>query len=413
MTEQKETHIKNSNIFSSKTGINDSKFNLALEDVFEESPHSKYSFSGFPVIVDKQYITDAEDLCKLLNDTLVKVAYNYFRDHRIQAFYQLDDELNQILSMAEGTPFELGMYRPNFVFDENGQAKICGIDCRYPSNGWVLSSYVNHLANNLLAEENKDWTSIKDQQKFIDEFSNRYDSEDAIFYISDKEKGVDIGYLKNELEMKGFHFKDVKIGDLELKENELTYQGEIARQFYLELDREELRQFDRNVLRKIITSGRCINDVRSIILMHDKRTLALLFNKEVMSSYLYEDDYYFLKRFLVPTYTLHTIQNREFLKTTGDNWMLKQNSGGQGTKIYIKDNCSKESWEKVLEEDWHNFMAQPVVAQKSFEVIIDGETEEVFLTGMNLYFNGQSFGPGVFKAQIDGQTLFPCLLENK
>ena len=66
-------------------------------------------------------------------------AYNYSRDARLQKTYQIDNDLNEILMMAEGTPYEIGMYRPHFWYDENGQAKIGELNTRNALHNYLKS----------------------------------------------------------------------------------------------------------------------------------------------------------------------------------------------------------------------------------------------------------------------------------
>jgi len=416
MIEQEKTFTQNSNISISSKGFPKAEMISQLEGYFGKIPHGGAdTFLNFPVKIDHNYLADSERLGKLLNTILVKIIYNYARDERVQNVIQLDRELQEILLMAEGTPYELGMYRPDFVYDVNGQAKICEIGCRYPINGWMLSYYSNLVAKEFASSIDKNWTEIPDQENFISEFASRFDSEEPIFFIHNKEEGTEIHYLKKELVKSGIQVVDVKSNEIELIDGHLIANEQKAHQFYLEMDREELKTFDKDVLKSIITSGRCINDVRTIILIHDKRILTVLFNEVIMASYIDEYDYAFLKPYLIPSFTIQNQEDRDYLIQSTENWVLKNNSGGRGIGILLKNDCDPETWKETITNHWQEYMVQSYTEQKMFTL----DKEKINIVGMNLYFNGQSFGPGFFRGSSkkiinlhDAKgAAFPCVLD--
>lgn len=416
MIEQEKTLTQNSKISLSSKGFPKAEMISKLEEFFGEIPHGGAdTFLNFPVKINAKYLENAERLGKLLNDIFVKIVYNYTRDERVQDIIRLDKELQEILLMAEGTPYELGMYRPDFVYDVNGQAKICEIGCRYPINGWMLSYYSNLVAKEFVHSVDKDWEAIPNQENFISEFSSRFDKEEPIFFIHNKEKGTEIHYLKKELAKDGIQLIDVNPKEFELVDGQLMVKEQVARQFYLEMDREELKIFDKDVLKSIIASGRCINDVRTILLIHDKRILTVLFNEVIMPSYTDEYDYAFLKTFLIPSFTIYDQKDKDYLIESSENWVLKNNSGGRGIGIYLKNECDPETWKEIITNNWQDYMVQEYVSQKEFVL----EKEKINIVGMNLYFNGQSFGPGFFRGSSkkiinlhDGKGVaFPCVLD--
>ena len=135
-------------------------------------------------------------------------------------------------------------------------------------------------------------------EKCLSEFTDRYDMDDILYIIRDDKDSL----LINELEKSGMKVKDVKPSDFQLIDGKLMVDNEIARQFYLDVDREELISFDQEILKAIITSGRCIKDVRTLILIQDRRTFAILNSDQIMGSYINLDDHQFLSKFLSPVY---------------------------------------------------------------------------------------------------------------
>lgn len=391
-----------------------------LEHYLTEVPYKgKDTFLNHTVGVGQEYLEGLEALAGILNECLVRIVYNYFRDEKIRYVYQLDEEFQEILRMAEGTPYELGMYRPDFIYGADGHPRICEIGCRYPVNGWMLSYYLNEITKQLTKSNDPDFTAIPDQGDFLNEFSKRFDAADTIFLIHKKEKGTEVHYLIKELAKKGIKMMNITPEELKLKEGRLTAKGIHARQFFLEMDREELKTFDKEVLRAVITSGRCINDVRTLILIHDKRIMAVLYSQEIMPRYINHADYSFLRPFLIPSYILQYPETRLELVSTSQNWVLKKNSGGRGIDMHTKNDCPAEIWKKILSETWQEYMVQEYIAQKKFRIHYNNKAEHLQLVGMGLFFNARSFGPGLFRGASDNVVnlhegrgfAFPCVLK--
>lgn len=419
MVDQKET-IKAPVVTLSEKGLPHQELLENLKKFIGEIPYEEgKTFLNQPVTVNQDYLDNSERMCSILNSLLVMFVYNYFRDVRIQAIYQLDNELREILNMTEGVPYELGFYRPDYIYDINGQAKVCEIGCRYPINGWMLSSYLNQSTAPLLKNIDGNLSEIPNQNNFIEEFYSRFDAEGPIFLIHKNEKGTEVNYLKKELAQKGIQMISVTPEELKIVDGQVQAGDQVAKQFYLEMDREELKSFDKDVLKAIIKSGKCINDVRTLILIHDKRILTLLYNEEIMGSYINIDDYNFLRPYLIPSFNIDNPKDREFLLNSTENWVLKPNSGGRGIDMHIKDECDPEVWNNLVQNEWINYMVQPYIAQKKFKIERDGTTESINLVGLDLCFNGTSYGPGLFRGSSasivnlhQGRgVVFPCVLD--
>ncbi len=392
-----------SNISIASQGFPHDKMMHQLQQFIEEIPYKgKETFLNTPVQISEKSLEDYENLSRILQDFFTKIVFNYVHDENLQHIYQLDDFLLAVINTANETDYYPGFHRPDFIYDTTGQAKICEIGCRYPINGWMLSHYLNEISNQFVSTTNKNWSAISGQSGFLTEFEKKFDKNEPVFLVRKSEKGTEINYLIKELAKEGVRI--VAITPEELKPNDdgkLVAKGEIANQFFLELDREELQLFDKGVLREMIIKQKCINDVRSLVLIHDKRIMAVLYDASIMSDYVTGPDYDFLRQFLIPTFTLNAQQNRDFLLTTDQNWILKPNSGGRGIDIHIKNECSPEVWEDIVKNKWKDYMVQYYIEQEKFTLDVGGEQKEVNLVGMILLCNNKFYGPGLFRASSE------------
>lgn len=356
------------------------------------------SFSPVPVVVNREEIVRMEKLCQVLNKALTSVVSAYFSDGRIRAIYNFDERLNNILSIANAQPYEVGMYRPDFLQAEDGSIKICEIGARYPINGWMLSYYLN-----LISEDSRlpSLEAVPHQRDFINTIFDRFNINEPIVLVHEKEKGTEVFYLLNEFSKQGLNYVSASPAQLSCQNGELMLQGKAVNQFILEMDREELRNFNPEVLKLIITKGNYFNDVRTLILIHDKRILAVLYNKEIMRNYLSEEEYLFLRSFLIPTYALHTSEKRMEVSNSSINWVLKRNSGGRGIDMYVKSDCEAAFWSDVIAKQWPEYMVQQYVHQRWFKYDSDPKNSLINLVGMLLCYNNRSFGPGLFRGSAE------------
>lgn len=359
---------------------------------------------SYPVVMDEEYSNNAKKLGHIINSVVVMFAYNYTRDENLQHLYQLDQELNEVLKMAEGIPYEVGMYRLNFLYDANGQPRISEINCENPIKHWFLSADINQITSELASEVNKDWSGITGQSDFITQLENLFE-QDEVLYIVKNAFNSDEEDLLSKLTNNGINAAYVQPKDFKLVDGKLKVGTADARQFFLELSAEELKLFDGDVLRKIIQSGRCLNDVRSIILVHNKKLLAGLFNPMTMGSYINSDDYDFLKGYLIPSFVLGGQKDIEYLNQSQDNWRLIDSFGSDGDGMHVRSDYSPEDWNTLLSENWQNFLVQPVIKQKEFSLTSADENNPVNLIGMELYFNAKSYGAGFFRASKELNTL--------
>lgn len=373
------------------------------------------SFSPIPVAVNRNEITRMEKLCQVLNKALSSVVNAYFEDERIRAIYNFDERLNHILSVAQAQPYQVGMYRPDFLQAEDGSIKICEIGARYPINGWMISYYLN-----VIAEHSKLplLEAVPDQRGFIDTIFGRFNTNEPIVLVHEKEKGTEVFYLLDEFSKQGLDYISASPAQLSCSNGEILLHGKPVGQFILEMDREELRNFDPEVLKLIITKGNYFNDVRTLILVHDKRILAVLYNEEIMKNYLSDEEYLFLRSFLIPTFALHTTEKRDEVSNSALNWVLKRNSGGRGIDMYVKSDCEATFWTDIIVKQWPEYMVQQYVPQRWFNYGSGSEKTLINLVGMLLCYNNRSFGPGLFRGSAESVVnvhqgrgvIFPAML---
>jgi len=365
-----------------------------MTQYYGKLPFEGDTFSAVPVVVKPQYLAQMDRLCQVLNRALVNIVQAYFTDERIREIYNLDEEMEGILRVAAEKPYTVGLYRPDLLQDESGQTRICEIGARYPINGWMISYYLNLICRNSEVMPRKELQAVPGQLEFLQTLYDTFDANQPVILVHDNEKGTEVFNLLHEFGKKGLSSISASPTDLKLHNGQVTLNNKAVSQFILEMDREELRKFSQDVLHHIIRNGIYFNDVRTLILVHDKRVLAALYDESIMADHLSVEDYLFLRPFLIPTFTLNDAAKREEVIHSKQNWLLKQNSGGRGIDIYVKDECTSQAWADVVNNRWPEYMVQQYVQQQEFHYI---KNPNINIVGMLLCYNDRSFGPGLFR----------------
>jgi hypothetical protein len=353
------------------------------------------AFSKNPVKVSADYILQMNRLCEILNKSFEAIVAHYFSDSRIRDIYQLDAGLENILQLASTQPYQVGFFRPDLLFDQNGQAKICEIGARYPLNGWILSFFTTQFFDSVAEKKKEELNRNQQLQALVEDICGLFPAKDTIALLHDQEKGTEVFYFKNEFQERGFHFIQAKPQDLVVKEDTIYAGNDPVYQFIFEMDREELRKFRPEVLEAIVSQGIYFNDIRTLILIHDKRVLVTLFNEAIMRSYLSAEEYAFLRPFLINSQIIQSADECQPFIDSPTNLILKRNSGGRGVDAYVKNNTTPEVWEKLIRNEWTSFMIQEYVHQ--YEYADQEEVNFMHLIGMLLCYNGRCYGPGIFR----------------
>ena len=363
-------------------------------------PEVRFTSSSFaPAVLPQRPELAAtwDRLAAVLDKAFRSIVSHYFEDERIRAVYDLPDSLEGILARLHGLPYETGAVRPDFLLERGTRApKICETGARYPLNGWLASYVANYaLEAALAADECGAVTPDFDQRGFIDCFRKRFDRDDRVLLVHDREPGTEIFLFLRYLDNLGLKSVEATPAELRLENGEATVRGESYRQFVLEMDRSELPGFDPDLLLTMVRDGVCLNDPRTLILVHDKRVLAVLGNRDIMTAYLTPGEIDFLSGFMIPSFPLDEERLETVLEDDGD-WVFKKNSGGRSVDAVMKTDMPAEALRSRLAAELSQYMVQRRVEQEVFDIV-----DPAVYVGMLLFFNGRSFGTGVYRSGTD------------
>ncbi|MBV8520480.1 MAG: hypothetical protein JO197_24015 [Acidobacteria bacterium] len=367
-------------------------------------------FNPYPFALDEPYVERLMRFGRAVHAGIHAVVQNFARDERIRARYALDPRLLPILERAAHEPYTIGMFRPDFVLDEDGDFRVCEINARFSANGYAINDIIDGtLAALTYLPPNVH--RVPGMSTIRETMTRAFRDERPVAIVLRSESGSEIHLLLSELDT-------YTIAPADLAHDTRNPH------YVLELDRLELLDLAPHVLERIIRTG-SRNDVRTLILVHDKRLLSILSDPAIMRDHVDADDCALLARHIIPTRPASDPEARAAALDTPEHWVLKPSSGGRGVDVWIGSETPRSQWESRLHTHDHTDTLQRFIPQRRFTIRhLDGDTlrdSEMHVVGLLPCFEDHVFGPGIFRAgtgsvinvhQQRGEVL-PCVVDTK
>jgi hypothetical protein len=321
------------------------------------------SWYPYPVLLSEQEVQQLTQLQELIRDALLAIVPRYLHDQRLQERIPLTPWVRDLFSRLDGSSYEPGALRPDFLILSDGSVQVCEINARFPLNGFFISLYTEEI----LAKTVPGFQPASCLRRLPEELMTG-----SVTIVKSQERGYDLFLYSRELEERGFSSQLVDLQGW----RETTH----AEQVMLELHVHELQQIPIEFLVRFHKEKTYFNDLRTIVLGHDKRLLSILSDQELLSCFLPPDRAHTLARQMVPTYTLGRPPDR-----TWKRWVLKPAHKGKGEGVKFSD-------EPILKTD---FVLQPEIEQRTFTL---HNGTDVRLVGLLPMWRNRFYGPGIFRA---------------
>jgi hypothetical protein len=347
-------------------------------------------FNPYPFVLDQAGVQRLMALGRAVHAGIHAVVRNFAGDERIRARYALDPRLVAILDRARGRPYTIGMFRPDFVIDEGGEFRVCEINARFSANGYAINDIVD-CALRAVTYLPPSLRRIKGMSRIRSAMTAAFRDGHPVAIILKSESGSEIFMLLSDLEWYTIAPAELTIDS----RRPATGDAHVI----LELDRMELLDLAPDVLDHIIRNG-SRNDVRTLILVHDKRLLSVLSDPAIMRDYVDAATAGLLAHHIIPTRPASHARGEALADQ--EEWVIKPNSGGRGVDVLIGGETPRGRWEARLRDHAADDTLQRFVKQRRFPIrhLADDELQETEMNVVGLLpcFEDQVFGPGIFRA---------------
>lgn len=371
--------------------LTEEKYRLYWE-ICEKESHSRYPYCYDEpcVITDERYATLVR-----MQKALYK-AFRYFlpRYEQYEHIIEYSQKGKEIVSHYDLESVQIGFYRPDFLIPEKGEIKLCELGCRYYEAYWGhgIFEYImekrNRCRNELGQKKQRITERVMDG---VNEWWKELDKMLTVMQGRDREG--DIRFYRPYFEAIGTDIRYVFPDTIE-ESIHLLKEGPVLNAF----SQMELEALSSNQLDQIAKSD-CLNPLPTIILLHDKRFLAVLWDEEFRKEALGATESEFLKSFLIPTYTrkqdpalwTEALSNK-------DQFILKPQLLGKSEGIIPGPLVTDNQWKAAFaSEDIETMVLQEWVPQRIFSASIDGKRFEDYGTGTMLCLENDMHGIGQFR----------------
>lgn len=349
---------------------------------------ARYGFvHSIPLIVGENDNERYKEFYETLMQVVKRAVLNFSNDYELQNLIQLPDKANYLLSFCPEN-YSMGTLRPDFLIDKSGEFKINEINARFPINGYFMSYHLNFGLN----EKQR----VKELEKIPEHFGRLFGN---TLLIKDSESDWDIRFYWEYMKGKGKDFFKARPENLKIKSGRF-FGDKSLDAIILELKQREIYEHFNKRIVQCLQQYPNLNDLRTVLIGHDKRLLAALYDKNILSRYANKRERKIIEPHLIETYAINSSDDlKENYIKNKDEWVLKHALKGKSKQLYIGSDMSEEEWKKrCLEAENGPFVMQRKVSQKEFNVYFPHLKDfKMPLSGMLLGIDGKFVSQGCFR----------------
>jgi len=355
----------------------------------------KYAYYNQWMFDEPIFISRKEDEeIQALQKVLFKVI-NYFIENydKWSHLMPLNVESRRVFDAFKDRPYASGSYRVDTVFDQNRQQKIIETTCRFALNGFFIASNSDKFSRTYQSVSSNCPPAINRHASFMQYLEGLIGDHRRIIVLKNSDSRNSSKFFVPIFQKMGFEVVII------LPEEVNHRRGELEEGFVVsELSIEELESLSDETL-AVLAASDMINDLRTVILVHDKRFHAVLGRTEIREAVLSPKEIALLDLFYVQTYTHGEAPELwEEARLNKDRWILKHRSLGKSEEIYAGVVTSEEEWARLfVRADLGEFVVQQWIEQMRFDGTVNGKEYSDFVTGTLLFFDDNYFGPGFFR----------------
>jgi len=350
-------------------------------------------FNPYPIKLEYSFFKQARVLQQVIVKAVVAIVAHYLEDVDLQAKLSLTDQCKTLLKLAAHRPYQIGVLRPDFIIDTQHQLRVGEINACFTTNGIILSNYLVHYF-----QKRTDHRAIEDVVPY---FAHLFDRQQRLRIVKGRESGYDIHCLYRELANLRYDIAFVDPKTLKFDHNCLLAAGLPCRQFILELHQEELLCLPEAVLHHLISQTHYLNDIRTLLIVHDKRLLSILCDQHIMQRYLSNSEVRLLQQHIIETHVIHTV-NKHAILSYPECWVFKKTLSGKGEGMYLGCDTPLPILSRLLDTQSNHYVIQRYIKQAKYPILVmkDGKLQHVpqHLVGMLASYNLNTLGVGFFRA---------------
>ena len=368
--------------------MTDEQFNTYWA-ICENESHLRYPYYyDEPCAVSKESQANFKRIQQLLYKSFKYFLPRYQNFEHIIAY---SEKTKHIVDHYDLSDARIGFYRPDFVINQQGGVQICELGARYYECYWghgipeFIMEKRSKCRNNL---EGKRITRI-----VMEEAERWWGGLEQLTILKGQDREGDIRFYRPYFEEIGVSVRYIEPNNLESNLH-LLQNGPVLSSFS-QMELEALSSAEIGA----IAASNCLNPLSTVMLLHDKRFLAVLWDDQFRKEALTHEESDFLKKYLIPTFTRKQRPDLwDDAQQNKDCYILKPQLLGKSEGIVPGPLVDHSVWDRAFEDaQIEDMVLQPWIEQKVFDGTIDGKCFQDYSTGMMLCIENEFNGLGQFR----------------
>lgn len=364
-----------------------------------------------PVLISSEEDQDVKDLQKVLYKFINKFVSDYDQWAHLMP---LNKKSARVVKAFRHRPYAVGSYRVDTVFDQSGQQKIIETTCRFPLNGFFVAGVADKFSQAYQLASCDRLLTVNRYNDFLSHLNKLIGEHRKIIVLKNADTRNSSKYFIPIFQKAGFEVVALAPEEVEERNNEIGEGFVIS-----ELSIEELELLSDETLQHLANSD-MINDLRTVVLIHDKRFHAVLGDENLRRATLSSHEVELLDKFYVPTFCYGDASAlwKEAQSDKG-SWIMKHRSLGKSKEVYAGIVSTEQEWSDLFTRpDLNDFVLQRWIEQPRVKGTVNGKEFNDFVTGTLLFFDDNYFGPGMFRTssfpvsnKVDDRKMFGVSLK--
>ena len=344
-----------------------------------------------PLAITNDRRKELKELHRILYKCIAFMADNY--EQFVPKYMPLSDAEMELLEMQSRYPFRAGTYRPDYILAEDGRLLLCEITSRFFAHG-VFFSYYSECTAERFMERFPDKTNETEYESMLRYMAEHTTDKNTISVLKSSDKTSEIQLYVPFYQRFGKHVSVFEAQEVEQNRGQWENGCVISA-----LNQKDILSFSQDTVRAMIDAG-MINDLRTVLLIHDKRFMSLWYEDFFTGCFLTEAETAFLRAHAIPTWLYGTHgEIWEDARHNKNGYILKHHRLGKSEKVYGGPLTDPAVWEEPWKNgDIRDMILQPFIRQRTFPTVWEGQSFDDYICGMMLCVDDRYFESGMFRA---------------
>lgn len=357
----------------------------------EKAPYYLRWYHAKPMAITSGRRNELRELHRIVYKCISFVAEHYRQF--VPGYMPLSGAEMALLDLQARYPYRAGAFRPDYIISEDGRLLLCEITCRFFAHG-IFQSYFAECAADRFMERFPDKTRETGFEEMLRYMAEHTTGKACVNVLKSADKTGEIQLYVPFYQRLGKQVSVIEAQEVEQERSQWEKGCVVSA-----LNQRDILSFSRDTVQAMLDAG-MINDLRTVLIAHDKRFMGLWYEDAFTGCCLTEAETDFLRAHAIPTwpYGSHG-EIWEEARRNKDGFILKHHRLGKSEKVYAGPLTERAVWEGLWKNgDVRDMILQPFIRQRTYPAVWEGKAFDDYICGMMLCVDDRYFEAGMFRA---------------